>query len=203
MRQWGKRVSLGEMRGWKALWVQTWDLCGWDQTMPRKVYSSLKPASPQVSSLSPQTTEFDISQKTEGISWGKSVWVSRSQLIIFPKKLFLSFRMLKYILFGLLPLLSVNGVVGEHRIKLEKGYNMQERPASGKEGEPLEIQFVSFLNCSQCPWFKWQTEFYLFLSSMVSYVPNEKIPQRASINLRNILDVSEKEQLVSMETFWF
>ena len=161
MRQWGKRVSLGEMRGWKALWVQTWD-----QTMPRKVYSSLKPASPQASSLSPQTTEFDISQKTEGISWGKSGGVSRSQLIIFPKKLFLSFRMLKYILFGLLPLLSVNGVVGEHRIKLEKGYNMQERPASEKEGEPLEIKSVGFLNCSHCHWFKWQTgsaEFYLIL----------------------------------------
>ena len=31
----------------------------------------------------------------------------------------------------------------------------------------------------------------------------KRIPQRASINLRNILDVSEKEQLVSMETFWF
>ena len=30
----------------------------------------------------------------------------------------------------------------------------------------------------------------------------KKIPQSASINLRNILDVSEKEQLVSMETFW-
>ena len=58
--------------------------------------------------------------------------------------------MLKYILFGLLPLLSVNGVVGEHRIKLEKGYNMQERPTSEKEGEPLEIKSVGFLNCSHC-----------------------------------------------------
>ena len=139
---------------------------GETETMPRKVYSSLKPASPQASSLSPQTTEFDISQKTEGIFWGKSGWISKSQLIIFPKKLFLSFRMLKYILFGLLPLLSVNGVVGEHRIKLEKGYNMQERPASEKEGEPLEIKSVGFLNCSHCHWFKWQTgsaEFYLIL----------------------------------------
>ena len=53
--------------------------------------------------------------------------------------------MLKYILFGLLPLLSVNGVVGEHRIKLEKGYNMQEGPASEKEGEPLEIRLVGQL----------------------------------------------------------
>merc|ERR1719209_1039175 len=69
---------------------------------------------------------------------------------------------------GLLLLIFVNGAVGEHRMKLEKGYNLQERPASEEEGEPLEI--------------------------------------RASINLRNILDVSEKEQLVSMETtlrlFW-
>ena len=39
----------------------------------------------------------------------------------------------------------------EHRIKLEKGYNMQERPASEKEGEPLEIKSVTFfLKCSHC-----------------------------------------------------
>jgi len=64
--------------------------------------------------------------------------------------------------------ISEDVVLGEHRIKMEKGYNLQERPASVEEGGPLLI--------------------------------------RASINLRNILDVSEKEQLVSMETtlrlFW-
>jgi len=76
--------------------------------------------------------------------------------------------MLMDLLIGLLLLIFVDGVVGVHRMKMEKGYNLQERPASENEGEPLEI--------------------------------------RASINLRNILDVSEKEQLVSMETtlrlFW-
>ena len=47
------------------------------------------------------------------------------------------------LLVGLLLLIFVNGVVGEHRIKLKKGYNLQERPASEKEGEPLEIRSVT------------------------------------------------------------
>lgn len=51
---------------------------------------------------------------------------------------------------------------GDHRILLDEGYNLQERPTSGEEGKPLLIQ--------------------------------------ASINLRNILEVREKEQLVSLET---
>ena len=50
------------------------------------------------------------------------------------------------VLVGLLLLISVNDVVGDkHRIKLEKGYNLQERPVSEKEGEPLEIRLATFI----------------------------------------------------------
>ena len=52
--------------------------------------------------------------------------------------------MLMDLFVGLLLLIFVNGVLGEHRMKLEKGYNLQERPASEKEGEPLSIRFVTF-----------------------------------------------------------
>ena len=65
-----------------------------------------------------------------------------SHLGIFPKKF--SSKMLMDLLVGLLLLIFVNGVVGEHRMKLEKGYNLQERPASEKEGEPLLIRLVTY-----------------------------------------------------------
>ena len=52
--------------------------------------------------------------------------------------------MLMDLFVGLLLLIFVNGVLGEHRMKLEKGYNLQERPASEKEGEPLSIRFIIF-----------------------------------------------------------
>ena len=48
------------------------------------------------------------------------------------------------LLIGLLLLVFVNGVLGVHRIKMEKGYNLQERPASENEGEPLEIRLVTY-----------------------------------------------------------
>ena len=38
--------------------------------------------------------------------------------------------------------ISEDGVLGEHRIKMEKGYNLQERPASEEEGGPLLIRLV-------------------------------------------------------------
>ena len=38
--------------------------------------------------------------------------------------------------------ISEDGVLGEHRIKMEKGYNLQERPASVGEGGPLLIRLV-------------------------------------------------------------
>ena len=52
--------------------------------------------------------------------------------------------MLMDLFVGLLLLIFVNGVLGEHRMKLEKGYNLQERPASEKEGEPLSIRSFTF-----------------------------------------------------------
>ena len=38
--------------------------------------------------------------------------------------------------------ISEDVVLGEHRIKMEKGYNLQERPASVEEGGPLLIRLV-------------------------------------------------------------
>ena len=38
--------------------------------------------------------------------------------------------------------ISEDVVLGEHRIKMEKGYNLQERPASEEEGGPLLIRLV-------------------------------------------------------------
>ena len=48
------------------------------------------------------------------------------------------------LLVGLLVLVAISEdvVLGEHRIKMEKGYNLQERPASEKEGGPLLIRLV-------------------------------------------------------------
>ena len=65
--------------------------------------------------------------------------------------------MLMDVLVGLLLLIFVNGVVGEHRIKLEKGYNLQERPASEKEGEPLEIRLPTFILTERGKYFCIQT----------------------------------------------
>ena len=52
--------------------------------------------------------------------------------------------MMKDIFAGLLVLVAIseNGVLGEHRIKMENGYNLQERPASEEEGGPLLIRLV-------------------------------------------------------------
>jgi len=76
-----------------------------------------------------------------------------------------------------LVLLLLEVVVGEHRIRLEQAYNLQERPTSGPP----------CTSGSECPL-------------------RPPLLIRASINLRNILEVSEKEQLVSLETtlrlFW-
>ena len=41
--------------------------------------------------------------------------------------------------------ISEDVVLGEHRIKMEKGYNLQERPASEEEGGPLLIRLVGLL----------------------------------------------------------
>ena len=51
---------------------------------------------------------------------------------------------MKDIFVGLLVLVAISedGVLGEHRIKMEKGYNLQERPACGEEGGPLLIRLV-------------------------------------------------------------
>ena len=51
---------------------------------------------------------------------------------------------MKDIFAGLLVLVAISedGVLGEHRIKMEKGYNLQERPASVEEGGPLLIRLV-------------------------------------------------------------
>ena len=51
---------------------------------------------------------------------------------------------MKDIFAGLLVLVAISedGVLGEHRINMEKGYNLQERPASGEEGGPLLIRLV-------------------------------------------------------------
>ena len=51
---------------------------------------------------------------------------------------------MKDIFAGLLVLVAISedGVLGEHRIKMEKGYNLQERPASEEEGGPLLIRLV-------------------------------------------------------------
>ena len=48
------------------------------------------------------------------------------------------------LLVGLLVLVAISEdvVLGEHRIKMEKGYNLQERPASEEEGGPLLIRLV-------------------------------------------------------------
>ena len=53
-------------------------------------------------------------------------------------------RAKKDIFVGLLVLVAISedGVLGEHRIKMEKGYNLQERPASEEEGGPLLIRLV-------------------------------------------------------------
>ena len=53
---------------------------------------------------------------------------------------------MKDIFAGLLVLVAISEdvVLGEHRIKMEKGYNLQERPASEEEGGPLLIRLVGF-----------------------------------------------------------
>ena len=66
------------------------------------------------------------------------------------------------ILVGLLLLIFVNVVLGDkHRIKLEKGYNLQERPASEKEGEPLEIRLGTFTLAEKQRNFLFSSEFKL------------------------------------------
>ena len=55
---------------------------------------------------------------------------------------------MKDIFAGLLVLVAMSEYVvcGEHRIKMEKGYNLQERPASEEEGGPLLIRLVGLSN---------------------------------------------------------
>ena len=66
------------------------------------------------------------------------------------------------VLVCLLLLISLNDVVGDkHRIKLEKGYNLQERPVSEKEGEPLEIRLVTFILTEKQRTFVFSSEFKL------------------------------------------
>ena len=74
---------------------------------------------------------------------------------------------MKDIFAGLLVLVAISEdvVLGEHRIKMEKGYNLQERPASVEEGGPLLIRLVGFCN-----------------QAMFCHIT----PQRTSRNLRNI-----------------
>ena len=52
---------------------------------------------------------------------------------------------------GLLVLVAISEdvVLGEHRIKMEKGYNLQERPASEEEGGPLLIRLVGLLHLKE------------------------------------------------------
>ena len=78
---------------------------------------------------------------------------------------------MKDIFAGLLVLVAISedGVLGEHRIKMEKGYNLQERPASEEEGGPLLIRLVGHQCTRQC------TINVLLYSS-----------ERASKNMRNI-----------------
>ena len=74
----------------------------------------------------------------------------------------------------------VAAAAGDQRILLDQDYNLQERPASPEEGKPLLIQVVQYRNSLRKGF------------SKVSLI-------QASINLRNILEVREKEQLVSLE----
>ena len=77
-----------------------------------------------------------------------------------------------------------------HRIVMAKDYNLNERPAS--EVLWLLLVLLMFL--------------FPFLLLLLLQVPDQPLLIRASVNLRNILDVAEKEQLVSLETtlrlFW-
>ena len=71
----------------------------------------------------------------------------------------------------------------DNRILLEPDYSLHQRPPTD-EGEPLLIQVA----CSI---------FSIYPSNLYIYFV---IFFQASINLRNILEVREKEQLVSLET---
>ena len=70
----------------------------------------------------------------------------------------------------------------DNRILLEPDYSLHQRPPTD-EGEPLLLE----VTCRK----------FLYILFIVAY---SVFIFQASINLRNILEVREKEQLVSLET---